>query len=108
LPFDTLQESNMPPSSPLQKHLRMIRQSVTAIERAVSKLTASLDGGLARPVRTGRRLKLSPKRRAALKLHGRYLGHIRQLKPAQRAKVKAVKAKKGYHAAIALAQRLAR
>jgi hypothetical protein len=87
--------------------LRSIRQSVTAIERAVSKLTASLNGGLARPAKTGRRLKLSPKRRAALKLHGRYLGHVRQLKPAMRARVKAVKAKKGYHAAIAMAKRLA-
>jgi hypothetical protein len=55
-----------------------------------------------------RRLKLSPKRRAALKLHGSYLGRIRQLNPAQKAKVRALKAKRGYHAAIALAKRMSR
>jgi hypothetical protein len=52
-------------------------------------------------------LKLSPKRRAALKLQGQYMGYIRNLKPRQKARVKALKAKKGYRPAIALAKRLA-
>jgi hypothetical protein len=79
---------------------------VAAIERALKRLGSMLrDGGGA--VRGRRRLKLSPKRRAQLKLHGRYLGHMRQLKPRQKARVRAVKQRKGYHAAIALAKRLA-
>jgi len=39
---------------------------------------------------------------------GRYLGAIRQLRPADRAKVKEVRAEKGFAAAIAEARRLMR
>jgi len=49
----------------------------------------------------------SPARLKALKLHGRYLGYIRQLKPRQRAEVKAVMEKKGVEAAIKKARKLA-
>jgi len=42
-----------------------------------------------------------------LKLQGRYLGYMRQLKLAQKTRVKAVKAKKGIHAAIAAARGMA-
>jgi hypothetical protein len=87
-------------------HLRSIRHSLAAIERSVKQLATSLNGSLGSAPTAPRRLKLSPKRRAALKLHGRYLGHMRQLKPRQKAKVKAAKAKSGYHAAIAMAKTL--
>jgi hypothetical protein len=43
-----------------------------------------------------------------LKLQGSYLGFMRQLKPVQKAKVKAVKAKKGMLAAIRSARKLAK
>jgi len=94
-------------SNPAREQLHVIRQSLATMERALTRLTASLNGNLASGA-APRRIKLSPKRRAALKLHGRYLGHIRQLKPRQKTKVKAMKMEKGYHAAIALAKRLAR
>jgi hypothetical protein len=53
-------------------------------------------------------LNLSPARRAALKLQGRYMGYVRGLKPRQKAKVKAVRASKGFLAAIRLVKRLAK
>ncbi len=53
-----------------------------------------------------RPLKLTPKRRAQLKLQGKYMGYVRQLKPAQKARVRAVKEKRGFEAAIKLAGRI--
>jgi hypothetical protein len=85
--------------------IQLVRNSLAEVERAVRRLAASLNG---RPGSHAapHRIVLSPKRRTALALHGRYLGHIRHLDPAQKAKVKAEKAKRGYRAAIALAKRL--
>jgi DNA-binding transcriptional regulator YiaG len=54
-----------------------------------------------------RSLKLSPKRRAALKLQGQYMGHLRNLNPKDKAQVKALKADKGFLPAIKLAKKLA-
>jgi hypothetical protein len=51
---------------------------------------------------------ISPKRRAAMRDQGRYMGTIRPLSAAKRAQVKKVRAAKGIEAAIALAQKLAR
>jgi hypothetical protein len=50
---------------------------------------------------------VSPKRRRAMQQQGRYLGAVGQLRPADRAKVKEVRAEKGFAAAIAEARRLA-
>lgn len=88
-----------------QKQIGTIRRSIRAIERALTRLAPAFRQATKVRAQT-RRLTLSPKRRAALKLHGRYLGFVRQLKPAQKAKVKAAQASKGYHAAIRLAKRL--
>jgi hypothetical protein len=52
-------------------------------------------------------MTLSPARRRALVLHGRYLGSIRGLKPRQRATVKKIRGAKGVGAAIAAARRMA-
>jgi hypothetical protein len=46
-------------------------------------------------------------RRAALKLHGQYLGHVRKLSKANKAKIKAIREKSGVRAAIAAARRMA-
>ena len=56
--------------------------------------------------RTGRKLKITPARRAALKLQGQYMGYMRNLKPRQKAQVKNIKAAKGIRAAIVVAKRL--
>lgn len=57
------------------------------------------------PVRR-RAKRVSPKRRRAMQQQGRYLGAVRLLRPADRAKVKGVRAEKGFAAAIAEARRL--
>lgn len=54
-----------------------------------------------------RQRRLTEKRRAQLKLQGRSMGYMRQLKPGQRARVKAVKGRRGIEAANRTAERLA-
>ena len=51
---------------------------------------------------------ISPKRRAAMRDQGRYMGAISKLSAAKRAEVKKVRAAKGVEAAIAFAQKLQR
>jgi hypothetical protein len=51
---------------------------------------------------------ISAKRRAAMRIQGRYMGAISRLSAAKRAEVKKVRVTKGVDAAIALAQRLQR
>jgi hypothetical protein len=97
---------------------RTVRRTLRSIARAFADLERSLEH-LAKRARTAARRaaasskgtrrsrKITPKRRAQLKLQGRYLGYMRQLKPAQKARVKAVKEKSGFGAAIKLARRIA-
>ncbi len=101
------------PANPVKKQVRAIRKSLRAIERSLAQLVAATNGMGAHPAarggeRGGRKLKLSPKRRAALKVQGAYIGHMRNLKAGHKARVKALRASKGMLAAIALAKRLAR
>ena len=67
-------------------------------------------GGKRRAKRAPSRARgsISPKRRAAMRDQGRYMGAISRLSAAKRAEVKKVRAAKGIDAAIALAQRLQR
>jgi hypothetical protein len=53
-----------------------------------------------------RKLNLSPKRRAPLKIQGPYMGHLRRLNAKQKAQVKTLKTAKGFPAAITLARKL--
>ncbi len=55
-----------------------------------------------------RRVRLSPKGRATRVLYGRYIGHLRHLKPRQKALVKKIRRSKGVRAAIAKAKRLSK
>ena len=57
-----------------------------------------------RPIR---RRKMSPKVRALRRLQGKYMGFVRGLKPAEKARVRAVREKQGMGAAIQLASSLA-
>ncbi len=61
----------------------------------------------ARAVRR-RRVAISPKVRALRRLQGKYMGYVRRLKPAEKARVRAVREKQGMQAAIRLAASLAR
>ena len=103
----------MPRHTALKSHLRVLRRSTRLIARSLGRLGSEVrrlerevmrrsKDAAGRPKRT---LRLTAKRRATLKLQGAYMGYMRQLKPAQKARVKAVKEKRGFVAAIALARR---
>ena len=53
-----------------------------------------------------RRVAISPKVRALRRLQGKYMGFVRRLKPAEKARVRAVREKEGMQAAIRLASSL--
>lgn len=97
------------------RELRIITASLQSIQAALGRLAPALDarrrsaGGEipAQPLSSKRKLKLSPARRAALKLQGQYMGYMRGLKPAQKKRVKALAASKGVAAAVVVARRLA-
>jgi hypothetical protein len=93
------------------RDIQAIRRSLGAIVRALARLAPALNAptrGPANPGRGGRKLRLSPARRASLRLQGQYIGHLRTLRPRQKARVRAVRAAKGVRAAISLARTLAR
>ncbi len=94
----------------IAREVLLIRRSLTSVIRSLVRLGPALEAAAAgsreRPEGPRRKLRLSPKRRAALKLQGQYMGHLRTLKPAQKARVKALRAAKGIRPAIALARRL--
>jgi hypothetical protein len=90
--------------------------------RALKERLASLEGvGASSAARTGRRSrrsrsadggarrrrKMSPRVRALRRLQGKYMGYVRRLKPAEKARVRAVREKQGIGPAIRLASSLA-
>lgn len=96
--------------NPIGKQLRNIKRAILDIRRSVARvavLARRAERRALRPAAGGRKLTLTPRRRAGLKLQGAYMGYMRQLKQAQKARVRALKIKKGYHAAIKLGKRLA-
>jgi hypothetical protein len=98
---------------PIAHEIAAVRSSLAALDRALMRLARSARED--KPARVGkqarslrrRKLHLSPARKMALQLHGRYLGYVRQLKPRAKAEVKALRAKRGIRVAIARAKRLA-
>jgi hypothetical protein len=97
----------------LGREILELRRAFTALAVAFDRLGPALaerqvavapTNGAA-PVR--RRVNLSPKQRAALKLQGKYMGTMRGLKPGQRAAIKKLRAEEGIEAAIREAERLA-
>lgn len=94
-----------------ERRVSRVRLALRDIERQLDKLLARIrqleqrKGAGGRGTR--RSLKLSPRRRATLKLQGAYMGYMRQLGPRQKARVKSLKAVNGFPAAIALAKKLA-
>jgi len=87
-----------------------LRKRLAALEAGVMAKDGPFPMSLSR-ARRGRRKakrKVSAARRAALKLHGRYLGLVRTLPKAAKAKIKAIREKSGVKAAIAAAKRLGR
>ena len=100
------------PASSLSREIATLRRTLKAMDRSLRRLGPKLRNavssvGRGRPRRVGRKLKLSPKRRAQLKLQGQYIGYIRNLKPRQKAQVRKIREAKGMKAAISRARRLA-
>lgn len=97
-----------PSRSPLKRQLFEVRRALSVLDRSLGRLAASLNGlGSARATKPRQSRRLSPRARAALKLQGRYMGYMRQLKPGQKAQVRAIKESKGIELAIRRAQALA-
>ncbi len=96
----------------IAKEIRTLRRSIPALERSLRRLAfmlGQLDGRVERrrKPRVRSRRALSAKARASLKLQGRYMGYMRQLKPRQKAQVRRIKETKGVRAAIQRARKMA-
>jgi hypothetical protein len=97
------------------QEIRTLRERLAALEQ-LSPASAPARGprrrrrGARRAAirRRVRRAPLSPKVRALRRLQGKYMGYVRRLKPAEKARVRAVREKQGMDAAIKLAQSLAK
>ncbi len=93
------------------KSLAELGRSLRTAARALAKAATLLKDSSFRPQAAGaapkKRRPMSPKARRALKLHGSYLGYVRQLKPKQRVQIRAIREKRGVQAAIAEARRQA-
>jgi len=76
-----------------------------ALER-LAPVLESAGSQVAAATPAGHKLKLSPARRQSLRLQGQYIGYLRNLKPKQKAQVKALRARRGVEPAIRLAKRL--
>ena len=101
----------MPPHPSLKNSLRAIERAFANIAALADALTDSVraaerEAGRATTTKPRRKLTITPKRRAQLKLQGAYMGFMRQLGPRQQARVKAVKESKGFEAAIGVARKL--
>ena len=95
------------------RKIRVLRRHLSAFDRSLRRLASmlgQLNGRIERrrKPRSGSRRPLSPKARASLKLHGKYIGYLRHLKPRQKAQVRKVREAKGVRAAIQRAMSTAR
>src|SRR5262245_47016740 len=85
----------MAPGSSLKRSLQAIERAFSDIESTLNRLDKRVRNAERAASRRGNRAgthrpaKLTPKRRAQLKLQGAYMGFMRQLKPAMKARVKA-------------------
>ena len=94
------------------RELASARRSLRALEQSLARLAAQVrvigrNNSSTPKGKPRRKLKLMPARLKALRLHGRYLGYMRQLKSRAKAEVRALRAKKGVKAAIKHARKLA-
>jgi len=83
--------------------MKEIQAGLRRLMRGFRILTREIASEAARAGK-GRRGRISPGRR----VHGRYIGLIRNLSPRLKAKVRAVRAKRGVDAAIKMAKEMRR
>lgn len=92
------------------QQLAELRRQIADLEGlagAGSRTSARGGARRARATTRKRRVTISPKVRALRQLQGKYMGYVRRLKPAEKARVRAVREKQGMQAAIRLASSLA-
>jgi hypothetical protein len=91
-------------------HLNALVRDIGTLARGLQNaaVQAAKTGVAARGGRPTRRRALTAKDHARLKLQGEYLGLMRHLPKSHHARVKALRAKRGYPPAIKLARRLMR
>ena len=90
-----------------EKEIVALRRRLGELERLGARTAAAATAKAARTAGRVRR-KLSPKVRALRRQQGQYMGLVRRLKAAQKARVSALREKKGLPAAIRLARSLGR
>ncbi len=90
-----------------EKLIDDLRERLAALEQGVISGTQKARRKVTRQVRPKGKRKMSATRRAALKLHGKYLGHIRTLPKAAKTKIKKIRARTGVQAAIRAARAMA-
>ena len=91
-----------------EEMIHELRQRLAALEQGAVSAVEKAGRKVARKAARTARRRMSPARRAALKMHGRYIGHIRTLPKAAKAKVKAIRERSGVHAAIRAARNMAK
>jgi hypothetical protein len=95
-----------------EQEIRALRERLAALEQfspgASAGRAARRRGRPARGARKTRvrRIKMSPRVRALRQLQGKYMGYVRRLKAAEKARVRSVREKQGMVAAIRLARSL--
>ena len=94
-----------------EQEIRSLRERLAALEQFSPGASAARGPRRGRPARVARkqrtrRIRMSPKVRALRKLQGKYMGYVRRLKSAEKARVRAIREKQGMQAAIRLAKSL--
>ena len=96
----------------IANEMRVLHHSIASLERSLRRfapMLLNLTVSGRKPEKQGprRRMSLSREARAALKLQGRYMGYMRQLRPRQKAEVRSIRSKRGVLAAVQAARKLA-
>ena len=94
--------------SGVSREIQSTRRSLKTLDRSLSRLASMLGQLNGKAIGGSPQRRLSPKARTSLKLQGRYMGYMRQLKPQQKAQVRKIKEAKGVRAAIVKARYLTR
>jgi hypothetical protein len=96
-----------------EQEIRSLRERLAALEQlspagpARARRRRGRPGrAVARKARARRRIQMSPRVRALRQQQGKYMGYVRRLKPAEKARVRSVREKQGMEAAIRLAKSL--
>jgi hypothetical protein len=96
-----------------EEEIRTLRERLAALEQispaapARARRRRGRPGpAVARKTRVRRRIQMSPRVRALRQLQGKYMGYVRRLKPAEKARVRSVREKQDIEAAIRLAKSL--